>query len=396
MTGPIVSTDTATLPDDRRWRRLVIVLGLVSAAVLLAGSASALAETLPAALVVVGLGLWLVELLSTPPWVVAEAVLLAAVGVTGGLLNALAPESSGFLLAYLAAAATGLRLPVRYGLPALGLALVVLAAGVVRTSETVLTSLPTDLLGVAFAFLVATATRTSRRAQARNAELVVQLEATRAAEAEAAALAERARLARELHDILAHALSGLAMSLEAARLLAEQSGADARLVEELTRAQRLARDGLVDARRAVATLRGDTLPGPGLLEDLVDNARSVPGLDVTLAVRGTPRPVPADVALTIHRTAQEALTNAGKYAGRGARVRCQLVWGDDTVSLSVQDEHGDAARGPREGTLPSGGYGLTGLRERAELAGGTLRAAPTDSGFGVHLSLPYGPPGSPG
>ena len=100
--------------------------------------------------------------------------------------------------------------------------------------------------------------------------------------------------------------------------------------------------------------------------------------------------MPADTGLCLYRTTQEALTNTAKYAGRGASSEVALVWRDDRVLLTVTDRRRDNTGGdlPPGATLPSGGYGLTGLRERAELADGTLEATPTATGFTIRLTLP--------
>lgn len=377
----------APLPDDRQWRRGVRALGLVAAIVIVVGTVSDLDGPLPTALLFGGLALWLVELVATPATPSLEAVLLTAIGCCGGVLNELAPSSAGFLFTYFAAAALGLRFPARQAAPAMAVVLVVLGGGIVAGDrDDITTSLTTSLLGVAFAFAVASATRNARLAHARTAELVAELDASRAAQAEAAALAERARLAREIHDILAHALSGQVMSLEAARMLAERTGADPRLVAEIDRAHRLARSGLADTRGAIGALRGDALPGPELLPALVEDARAGHGVLATLVVHGTPRPLAADVGLAVYRTAQEALTNTAKHAGRGAASELVLTWGEVALTLVATDVRRGAAPPP---ALPEGGYGLTGLRERAELAGGTLWAGPTDTGFELRLTLPY-------
>ena len=382
MTGNLAAQ---VQPDEARWHRAVVLLGLAAAVVLVVGMASHFGDPTVVALLVVGLGCWLVELLRTPPRAWHEAALLATAGACGGVINALANESSGFLLAYLAAAGLGLRLPLRLGIPTTVVVLAVLDLGVVVALPHVVTSLTTDDLGVAFTFVIAAATRNARTEHARSARLLAELEEARGAEARAAALAERARLAREIHDILAHSLSGQVMALEATRMLAERTGADGRVVDGIDRAHQLARGGLADTRRAIGALRGDVLPGPERLPDLVSEARAAHGVAATLAVHGRPRPLPADVGLTVYRAAQEALTNTAKHAGRGATSELTLTWGDDEVTLVVRDHSRTAV--PSQ--MPPSGYGLSGLRERAELAGGRLEAQPAGDGFELRLSLPY-------
>jgi signal transduction histidine kinase len=371
---------------EDRWRRVAQVLGLVSTVVLVLGLAEDLSDPVVAALTIVGVGLWLVELLATPRSPHVEGALLLLVGTCGGLLNARAFDSSGFLLAFFAAAALGIRLPPRLALPWLVGVLVVLDSGAAAVSPHVVTSLTSNTLGVLFAFVVGAATRTARLERARSQQLVAELEEARSREAEAAALAERSRLARELHDILAHALSGQVMSLEAARMLAESTGADPRVVEGLGRAHRLARSGLADARRAIGALRGDALPGPDLLPQLVDDAASTYGVRTSLEMVGEPRALPAQTSLTVYRAAQEALTNTGKHAGRGASASLVLEWRPDAVVLAATDVRRPGQ--PATATEHDGGYGLTGLRERVELAGGTLEAGPTPDGFTVRLEVP--------
>jgi signal transduction histidine kinase len=208
-----------------------------------------------------------------------------------------------------------------------------------------------------------------------------------AREAELTLEAERQRLARELHDVLAHTLSGLAVQLEGARLLAERTGADPRLAEQVTNAQRLARDGMVSAKRAVATLRGEALPGPAQLPELVEQTR-LTGLPVTLTITGQSRPLPAESGLAVYRAVQEALTNTAKYAGRGATATVALTWTEATLTAEVTDGGGDRS----DAGLPSGGYGLAGLAERAALAGGRLDAGPTADGWRVALTMPLRDP----
>lgn len=212
--------------------------------------------------------------------------------------------------------------------------------------------------------------RLIRRLVARTDELAE----TRAAHAEAAALAERGRVARELHDVLAHSLSALALQLEGARLLAQSKQSDPEVVESLQRAHHLATNGLTEARQAISTLRGEDLPA---IEDL---AAAFPG--ATLHVTGTPREPSSEAKLALYRTAQEALTNVRRHSRAPDHVDIRLDFAPDGTTLTVQD-HGDAAA-----TINGSGYGLTGMRERAELLGGRLNAGPTNDGFRVELWLP--------
>jgi signal transduction histidine kinase len=209
-----------------------------------------------------------------------------------------------------------------------------------------------------------------------------ELRASRAAHAESAALAERGRVARDMHDVLAHSLSALALQLEGARLLARDRGADPEVVAGIERAHHLAADGLAEARDAIAALRGEELPGPERLSHLADAFAG----ECRLTVTGTPRELGSEARLAIYRTAQEALTNVLRHSAFD-HVDLRLAYEADGTRLEVQD-HGPGAPVTVGGASPGGGYGLTGMRERAELLGGRLTAEPTVDGFRVELWLP--------
>jgi signal transduction histidine kinase len=215
-----------------------------------------------------------------------------------------------------------------------------------------------------------------RHAEAET--LVEELRESREAVAQSAALAERSRVARDMHDVLAHSLSALALQLEGTRLLARDRGADPEVVDGLERAHHLAATGLAEARQAIAALRGDALPGPERLRELAD---AFP--NATLTVRGEPREHSSEARLALYRTAQEALTNVRKHSAAD-RVEISLDYGGDGTTLVVVDH------GPGAPVIvgAGGGYGLTGMRERAELLGGRLSAEPTADGFRVELWLP--------
>jgi signal transduction histidine kinase len=209
-----------------------------------------------------------------------------------------------------------------------------------------------------------------------------ELQASRAAHAESAALAERGRVARDMHDVLAHSLSALALQLEGARLLAHDRDADPDVVAAIERAHHLAAEGLAEARDAIAALRGEELPGPERLHHL---AEAFAG-DARLTVAGEPRELGSEARLAIYRTAQEALTNVLRHSDYD-RVEVRLAYEEDGTRLEIQD-YGAGAPVAVGGGSPGGGYGLTGMRERAELLGGRLSAEPTADGFRVELWLP--------
>jgi signal transduction histidine kinase len=221
-----------------------------------------------------------------------------------------------------------------------------------------------------------------REHEAQTEQLLIELEEARGAELRAAALAERQRVAREMHDVLAHTLSGLAVQLEGARLLARSDPADDRLEGVLERAHQLASCGLSEARQAIGMLRDDELPGIPRLASLATAFEADTGVPCLFTTTGQPRELGSAVGLTLYRVTQEALTNVRKHA-RPHRVDIRVDYQPAEVLLAVEDEGGGAASAP-----DGGGYGLTGMRERAGLLGGTLSAGPTQAGFRVVLQVP--------
>jgi signal transduction histidine kinase len=215
-----------------------------------------------------------------------------------------------------------------------------------------------------------------------------ELAASREAEAEAAAAAERGRLAREMHDVLAHSLSALALQLESTRLLARNRGVDDDVARAVDQAHHLAASGLQEARRAIATARGDELPGPERLGALADAFGEQSGLSVALDVSGEPRELAPDARLAVYRTAQEALTNVRRHAA-AQRVDMKLSYLPEGQTVLVVEDHGPPGTPQPVAVGVSGtGYGLTGMRERAALLGGELLTEPTADGFRVELRLP--------
>jgi signal transduction histidine kinase len=205
-----------------------------------------------------------------------------------------------------------------------------------------------------------------------------------------AVLEERARIARDLHDVVAHHMSVIALQSEAAPYkiqdLPPEGGQTFAVIRDA------AREALAETRRVVGLLRQDDegvpdrLPRPGLdrLDELVEGARHT-GLDVESLIIGTPRPLSAGTDLSTYRIVQEALSNAARYAP-GSSVRVRIRYGQEQLFVSVID---DGAVGPVV-PEPGGGHGLIGMRERVTMLGGTLSAGPGENaGFVVAAELPY-------
>jgi signal transduction histidine kinase len=246
----------------------------------------------------------------------------------------------------------------------------------------VIAALLTAIMIAAFYGMLLLAIRLSD-ANRRTQDLLAELAASRDAQAQAAKLGERQRLAREMHDVLAHSLSGLILQLEGARMLAAEDPADPRLPAAVERAHQLGRSGLEEARRAIGMLRDEELPGPERLVELARQFAEDRGVPCAVTVDGAPRPLASSEArLALYRVAQEALTNVTKHATGTTRVEVTVAYSPSVTRLTVEDVSLDP------GTSDVGGYGLTGMRERAELLGGHLSAAPTGHGFRVELEVP--------
>jgi signal transduction histidine kinase len=217
---------------------------------------------------------------------------------------------------------------------------------------------------------------------------------TAAAAARHAQDMERARLAREMHDVVAHQLSAIAVQAGAARLAA--AGDPQASAAAIAAIERQARDGLTELNQLVRELRPTEDTGPGMppqqrLDDIPSLIKRAgeSGLRTELRVDGEPRPLPAAVELAGYRVVQESLTNAIRYAA-GAAATVHLAYRDDGIMVEVTDDGPGAAAGAA--AIPGGGVGLAGLRERARLLGGQLEAgSAAERGFAVRAFLP-GPP----
>ncbi len=230
------------------------------------------------------------------------------------------------------------------------------------------------------------------RVQAEQAAaLLAQREQLQAEQRRADLLDERARIAREIHDVLAHSLGALGIQIQAARSVLHKD-AD-RASELLAAAQQMAAEGLVETRRAVQALRTDTLPLDEELALVTDTHAQRHRVPVSYDTGGVPAALPPDATLALLRIAQEALVNAAKHAA-GLPVVVLLDYGDADVRLTVRNDlpPGADARQPADMSTINGGYGLTGMYERLRLLNGTLEAGRRDGQWIVTAELPRGQP----
>jgi signal transduction histidine kinase len=216
--------------------------------------------------------------------------------------------------------------------------------------------------------------------------LVQQLRAAQADLERNAVAAERRRIAVEIHDVAAHALAITVLHLTGLRMRVQRESGDAGLVEAIAEAERLARQSLDDIRRTVGLLQEQALgispplPDANDIRSLVEEYRAR-GLDVELELRGEPSVVAPATGLALYRIVQESLANAVKHApGAGVCIQLEL---DGNVNLTIRNALASGAAS-NHGT----GHGLGGMRERAQLLGGWLRAGPDGEGWLVECFIP--------
>jgi signal transduction histidine kinase len=317
-------------------------------------------------------------------WVVTLATCLALVDVMTSLT--LAALVAQLTIAYVVATRRRRRASAL-----LTLALLVAVISVQPTGNARITAVLVLVLVVA-AQALGDARRQGRQAIAERDE-------TRRAMADTlrgqAAMEERARIARELHDVVAHHVSMVAVQAETARLTTP--GMPPQGQERLAAIGDTARDALTEMRRLLGVLRSDApgdaerSPQPGLdrLAELLDDARNA-GTSVRLVVHGRVATLPPGIDLTAYRIVQEALTNARRHAP-GAAVEVEVAFGDDVLQVRVRDDGVGGNDISGVGGSVVEGHGLLGMRERAAMVGGTLRAgAASGGGFAVEADLPIG------
>lgn len=220
----------------------------------------------------------------------------------------------------------------------------------------------------------------------RQRELLEQLRAAQAGLTDRARVEERNRIARELHDVVGHALTVSLLHVTGARLALDEDPAEA--AAALAEAERLGQQSLTEVRAAVGLLRGPDgsqmapMPGTEDLPELVESFRRA-GVPIECDLRGEPHELTAALGLTTYRILQEALTNVARHAP-GARTQVLVRMSNRRIELTV-----DSAAPP--GVRNQEGVGLQSMRERAEALGGTASAGPSEAGWRVHAVLPGGP-----
>jgi signal transduction histidine kinase len=287
-------------------------------------------------------------------------------------------------LGSLVAAAAGLLSP-RFGAPVAVSVSVAVGLGFVTAGFSLAV-----VLSPLCAYLVVALSRTVVRERATRRRLAASFAAARAAETREAVLGERTRIAGDIHDVVAHTASALLVQLMAARSLLDDDPVDVpRLRAMLDRGVEVARASMHETQTVVSALRGG---GPGWIQvrQLANDFATTSGIPCEIVLPDPPPALDRDVALALYRTVQEALTNTVRHSA-AERVRVEVAAGDGQVVVTVEDftvEDVGAQRRQVRPVLPSGGQGLTGLRERVAVAGGTLVAGPTATGFLLRLTLP--------
>ncbi|MFF3565143.1 sensor histidine kinase [Streptomyces sp. NPDC002574] len=247
----------------------------------------------------------------------------------------------------------------------------------------------------ALAWVIGDSLRTRRAYYAELEERAARLHREREAQSKAAVAAERARIARELHDVVAHNVSVMVVQADGAAYVLDASPEQAK--QALETISSTGRQALTEMRRLLGLLRagdavgGEYVPQPGVdqLGDLVEQVRGA-GLPVVFEVEGDSRPLASGVELTAYRIVQEALTNTRKHGGPDARANVRLTFRDSELALLIEDD----GRGAQQELYESGGedgqgQGLIGMRERVGMVAGTLDAGPRPGGgFRISAVLP--------
>ncbi|MDT0341754.1 sensor histidine kinase [Streptomyces litchfieldiae] len=334
-----------------------------------------------------------------------ERMLLLAIAT--GLFQVLAdvpplPSNFAFLIITFTVASRPARWPSRLAL-ALSLAAPAVSAmrwpDRSREESATETAVGAIFLAIAFclAWVLGDSLRTRRAYYAELEQRAHRLEQERETQARMAVAAERARIARELHDVVAHNVSVMVVQADGAAYVLDTAPEQTR--SALQTISGTGRQALTEMRRLLGVLRSedgsaaaqDYVPQPGVeqLADLVDQVRDT-GLPVDFRIDGTPRPLPSGVELTAYRIVQEALTNSRKHGGPEVGATVRLEYGSDALTVLAEDDGRGAQRELYEERGADGlGQGLIGMRERVGMVGGVLVAGPRPGGgFRISATLP--------
>jgi signal transduction histidine kinase len=371
-----VAGESRQAPEADELRRLVPVIALGAAVFAAVTDPWWTADLALAAIPVVAFGVWAYRR-DIPLPLVAVAVIVPVVAAQRtGQLEPLFFEVS--LLAFVTARwSSSLRTAVALGALA---ALTPVAVSIVQNPSEIAVAI--WIVGIAFPWVLG-------RGFARYAQLAAQLEAAQRELGEQALLAERRRIARDMHDFVGHGLAAVMLQVTSARHVLRRDPASAE--EALRAAEALGRSSMDELRRTVGLLRSadepggvaPPLPSAGEVESLVEYAQAA-GLAVELRTRGDISRIPPTVGVAVYRIAQESLANAARHAPR-ARTVLELELADGHVRL-VAETSGPAAVHAKESERSR--YGLVGMRERAVALGGELAAGPTPDGWRVSCRLP--------
>ncbi len=341
---------------------------------------------------------WTIRPMNDAP-IAPELYVMAA---AGGFLTGAAPGSAASVFVFVAVVSAGVRAELAEAAPIAVVGVLAVAASALIYGASGLGVLAYSL-GFAAALLAGSNSRQSI-ARADQAELLLaQTQRSHEEQLRSARLEESTRIAREIHDVLAHTLAGLTIQLEATSSLVEHGAARDTVLARLHRAHELAREGLRETRRAVGALRSDTGSVEAAAETpaadpahaiaaLVADYRSAAEAPAQLTIDGESGRLAGDTGQAVVRVVQEALTNVLKHAP-GAHVHVAIHAGedpDDDLVVVVDDHLNGAPPAPAPSSVAAtgGGYGLRGMHERAESLGGTLSAGADGDGWHVELRLP--------
>jgi signal transduction histidine kinase len=266
------------------------------------------------------------------------------------------------------------------------------ALGAFLLESVTMVSIASTIIATATPLLVGREMRARRERAEELQRKVAEAERERKESARRAVAEERARIARELHDVVAHQMTVMTIQADGARRVAD--GADPRVIEALDTIQATGHSALAEMRRVVGLLRENETGSPELaplptLDDLgtlVEQVRSSTGVPVDLEVEGAVRPLAEGVELSAYRIVQESLTNAVRHGGPNVSADVAVCYGDDGLDVLVVDNGRGAAAAAGNG----GGHGLVGMRERVAVLGGSFEAGPRPGGgYRVHASIPY-------